>query len=262
MRAKKRQAKMPLAKAKIPKYNFTLRDLELYSKCPRLYAFDSQNLPVDKSPSLVALSAQTVIQYLYTKDWSFTQETVTVKKVQELVDLMVYKALPSLQTDEEFKRAFEISSQTLSYVLSWYEQIYVNDKYLFALPNIDLLLDIGGYSIPSSYLLLLARKNSTISSVIFGSEECSVLDLHNDIKIQAQLFTLWRTFRQEVSIEYLQFATRACHRSLYKPREQEEHFRKVELSLMQILNGASHDIFYLSKSEQCLQCKYKEVCSY
>ena len=236
--------------------------LGLYAQCPRKFQYSLGHC-VQPLPQNISI-AKRVIQTLATSENTYAG-SLTLRAIQELIDTIVFQEVDGLSTEEELEHAYALSQQISTWVMSWYEKMYVPDTFVEAIPNVSLeCTTTDHYSIHTDVDLILLRPGIS-KQVVFV--ECSDIDMtgpemYNDFRHQALVYLGWKQLGVVPRIERLFFSERAVFRrtmTVYKPTL---FIHKTERNLQQVCNGIQHDIFYLSVSELCSECEFQNSCSF
>ena len=244
---------------KINDCDITTDDLYLYSQCPRKYSYSIENRLSESLPLDIVLTNK-CIQTLYTSENLYAGE-LTLKSLQEFVDTIVFRSVPSLETEKEFEEAYSLSSRVLALVSSWYTKIYVIDNYVTALPNIILKTEIAGHMLKTSIPMILVKPNNKISLVYFSNIDMSGAEIYNDIRYQAIIYLTYKELGIVPKIEYLVYSERAVYLRTCTVHDSVKFIKKIEKILGQLCNGIHHKIFYLSKTNHCDDCIFLKNCS-
>lgn len=231
----------------------SLDDISYFSRCPKLFSLvKDTSLSVDKR----LLVVQQVVQKAYTA----TIETgfrVQWRRIVGWVDTLIFQDI-DINNEESFKVTRIAAEQILSFLMSWYHIIYLNDN-AGGFPGVKIEQPVGDRFLV--YDFLLAVKPDNIPTILYIDDiNRTRAKIFNDIKLRGQAWLLSKSMgSSEIMLQCLCFKPKGGF-GFNEVYIEDKDNQNMEEILLQIASSISCNIDYPSVSEDCNICRLKNRC--
>jgi len=245
----------------------SLRDIELYSRCPLLCQREQGGgtTPAVFSPGIFSHQERGSLyhQIIY---GAYSHRLLAGKDlewrfIRKRLSSFYAKPMSRMASNSvEYGKLKDSLEVEIARLINWYKNYYRRDL-RSGLPHLEANVQVGNVSIVNIlplYLTKAGRKESCLFWPVVSPDRVDVKGLYNDIYVRASLWLASRYLGAEVtSFEVMYFNGNVLKKEEMNVHKGNDSIGRV---IQNIARGIGERIFYPSRGAHCGQCVHKEEC--